>query len=137
MARIEFKGSIFSTEEPQQIHKKDGTTATLNKIVVNTEQGEENQSLVQIEYWQGNQWTAPLEQAKIGDSMIFKCDLSSRQYNGKWYHNVRCYNARYENAQPVQQTQQAQQQQSYVQPVSQPQQQPTQQEPVKDDDLPF
>ena len=73
-------------------------------------------------------------QLKVGDVCNFLCNPSSREYNGRWYTEVRCYN--WEIVKPVVgypvQNQQPQQQ---SQPQPQPTQQPSQSQ--SSDDLPF
>lgn len=68
----------------------------------------------------------------IGTQGVFKIDVESREYNGRWYSDVRCY--AYEIA-GAQQTQAPQQ--TYAQP--QPQGNPYKQapQPQGDDSLPF
>ena len=66
-------------------------------------------------------------QLKLGDVCNFLCNPSSREYNGRWYTEVRCYN--WEIVKPVQN------QQPQPQPTQQPVQQPSQSQ--SSDDLPF
>lgn len=76
---------------------------------------------------------------QVGAVVTANLDIESREWNGKWFTEVRAWQVTYPQAQPVAQatqpTTQAYTQQAYTQPVATPAPAPAQ--PQAAEDLPF
>lgn len=76
---------------------------------------------------------------QVGKVVTANLEIESREWNGKWYTEVRAWQVTYPQAQPIapapQPTTQAYTQQAYTQPVATPAPAPAQ--PQAAEDLPF
>lgn len=75
---MELKGKLAHVLEPQTITKKDGNTMTKRGIVVETDG--QYKKLVAFTIINQN-----IQIPNIGTEVLVKYDLSSREYNGRWY----------------------------------------------------
>lgn len=72
----------------------------------------------------------------IGTQGVFRIDVESREYNGRWYSDVRCYAYEIAGAQTQQTPTYAQPMPQQVNPYAQPQP-PQHPQPQGEPDLPF
>lgn len=70
---------------------------------------------------------------RVGDIITAKFDVTSREYNGKWYHDVNCFNWTLEASSDQQESQESQVESTPAQPSPQEGQDVT----PASDDLPF
>jgi len=75
---MELKARLAQVLEPQTITKKDGNTMTKRGIVVETDG--QYRKLVAFTIINQN-----IQIPNIGTEVLVKYDLSSREYNGRWY----------------------------------------------------
>ena len=79
------KGSIKSVLAPETFQKKDGTTGSKSKIIITTEAKYNPDICFDI---MNSEVRENLSMLNVGDEVEVDFNLSSREYNGRYYHNV-------------------------------------------------
>ena len=82
---MEIKGSVKAVMEVKSGVKKDGGQWSSQTVVLHVEDGKYPKD-VAIDISGDN-----CGKLNIGDEVTAQCDVSSREYNGKWYTTVRAW----------------------------------------------
>lgn len=146
---MEIKGKVVSKLDVQRGVSKAGKEWSKASIVIETE-GQYPKKVMMDNLKKADEFNA----IPIGAVGVFQIEVESREYQGRWYSSVSCWNWKLEDAQaqeqsqPQQQTQQAQAQQ-YTPESSRPTLDalgvkgyqgnfaPSPTDPLADNDLPF
>jgi len=82
---MEVKGTVTLIAPAETGTSKAGKEWTKQVIVVNT--GAEYNPEIAIQAF-GDDKIKDLNKLAVGDSVLIKCNVSSREYNGKYFHNI-------------------------------------------------
>ena len=128
-----FKAKVLQKMEYRSGKRADGNSWSVQDILVETTD-EQYPKKVLLKFI--NKQTDPLV---VGQTYSFDYDVEAREYNGRWYNDVKCwrYNTLEEQQPAPQPYQDPQQSGNGVYYQNPPQQQPAPQAPTKDPDLPF
>ena len=82
---MEVKGTVSTICKAETGTSKAGTEWNKQVIVVNT--GDEYNPEIAIQAF-GDDKIKELNKLSIGDDVLIKCNVSSREYNGRYFHNI-------------------------------------------------
>jgi len=85
---MEVKGTVTLIAAAETGTSKAGKEWTKQVIVVNT--GAEYNPEIAIQAF-GDDKIKDLNKLAVGDSVLIKCNVSSREYNGRYFHNIDGY----------------------------------------------
>lgn len=82
---MEVKGTVNLICEAETGTSKAGKDWTKQVIVVDT--GSEYNPEIAVQAF-GDEKIKDLNKLAVGDQVLIKCNVSSREYNGKYFHNI-------------------------------------------------
>ena len=82
---LSIKGSLIKINEIENIENKEGKSWKKQTFLIETSAEYNNQICFQL---LGEEKTKLLEKHKIGDSVEVFFNISSREYNNRYYHNI-------------------------------------------------
>ena len=82
---LSIKGSLIKINEIENIENKEGKSWKKQTFLIETSAEYNNQICFQLF---GEEKTKLLEKHKIGDSVEVFFNISSREYNNRYYHNI-------------------------------------------------
>ena len=82
------KGSVKQVLSPLTFNKKDGTTGNKGRFILTTEAKYNPDIYFEVLNDKG---IGDLSNINVGDEVEIEFNLSSREYNGKYFHNVNAW----------------------------------------------
>lgn len=88
MEALTIKGKLKEVKGVETFNKKDGTEVTKQGFILTTES--EYNPDIYFEVFK-DKVMLKLQEKEIGDNIEVSFNLTSREYNGKYYHNVNAW----------------------------------------------